>query len=153
MEATSATRTSSDGAFSSSSVHTQQALHRLLGNTSPYLARPPQDACPRNLVETVVMTEVDVAKLKRLRSAVSSALSAVPEESAHGLPLTYNALRDEVASSVPEGLKAELERLAPPVKASGVGAYAVIEAARDGAKAYAHLAAFKGWLDAVIEEG
>ena len=123
------------------------------GQHIPLPGSPSAGRMPRNLVETVVMTEVDVAKLKRLRSAVSSALSAVPEESAHGLPLTYNALRDEVASSVPEGLKAVLERLAPPVKASGVGAHAIMEAARDGAKAYAHLAALKGWLDAVIEEG
>lgn len=99
------------------------------------------------------MTDVDVAKLKRLRSAVSSALSAVPEQSAHGLTPTYNALREEVVSSVPGGLKNEVERLAPPVQSSSARARGLIEKATDGATAYAHLASLKGWLDAVIEAG
>lgn len=97
------------------------------------------------------MTEVDVAKLKRLRSAVTSALASVPEQSAHGLPPAYNSLREEVASAVPEGLRAELVRLVPPVESTARGPHAIIERAQDGARAYAHLAALKGWLDSVIE--
>lgn len=99
------------------------------------------------------MADLDLAKLKRLRAAVSSALDKVPEKSAHGLPPTYNTLRAQVASAVPEGLRAELEDLAPEVKSTGRGPHAVIEASRDGANAYARLAALKGWLDAVIDAG
>ncbi len=102
--------------------------------------------------QTCAMT-VDVAKLKRLRAAVSSALGSVPEKSAHGLPPTYNSLREQVAASVPEGLREELEQLAPKVEGSGRGPHAIIEKAQDGADAYARLAALKGWLDAVIDAG
>lgn len=94
---------------------------------------------------------MDVAKLKRLRAAVSSALERVPEKSAHGLPPTYNSLREQVAAAVPGGLRDELEQLAPQIVSSGSGPHAIIEAAQDGAKAYARLAALKGWLDAVID--
>jgi len=103
--------------------------------------------------QTCVMSDVDVAKLKRLRAAVASALDRVPEKSAHGLPPTYNALRAQVIEAIPDGLRNELEALAPEVKSTARGPHAVIEAATDGAKAYAHLAALKGWLDAVIEPG
>lgn len=99
------------------------------------------------------MTDVDVAKLKRLRAAVSSALERVPEKSAHGLPPTYNSLREQVAASVPDGLSEELEQLAPEVKSTGRGPHAIIEKTQDGAIAYARLAALKGWLDAVIDAG
>lgn len=99
------------------------------------------------------MADVDVAKLKRLRAAVSSALERVPEQSAHGLPPTYNTLREQVAASVPGGLREELEQLAPEVKSTGRGPHAIIEKAQDGANAYARLAALKGWLDAVIDAG
>jgi hypothetical protein len=96
------------------------------------------------------VSDVDIAKLKRLRAAVSSALDRVPEKSAYGLPKTYNALRGQVIATVPEGLRKELEAIAPEVRSTGRGPQAVIEAANDGAIAYAHLAALKGWLDAVI---
>lgn len=97
------------------------------------------------------MGNVDVAKLKRLRAAVSSALERVPEKSAHGLTPTYNTLRAQVAAAVPEGLRGELEELAPEIKATATGPHAIIEASQDGAKAYARMAALKGWLDAVID--
>lgn len=98
------------------------------------------------------MPDLDLAKLKRLRAAVSSTLDRVPEKSAHGLPPTYNSLRAQVIEAVPNGLRSEVEKLAPEVRSTGHGPHAVIEAARDGATAYAHLAALKGWLDAVIGE-
>lgn len=98
-----------------------------------------------------MMTSVDVAKLKRLRSAVSSALERVPEQSAHGLPHTYNSLREQVAAAVPQGLVEELEQLAPQISSTGRGPHAIIEKAQDGAQAHARLAALKGWLDAVID--
>lgn len=97
------------------------------------------------------MTNVDVAKLKRLRSAVSSALERVPEQSAHGLPPTYNSLREQVVDAVPKGLHDELAQLAPPSVSTGRGPNAIIQRAQDGAQAYARLAALKGWLDAVID--
>lgn len=97
------------------------------------------------------MSDVDIAKLKRLRAAVSSALQFVPEKSAHGLPPTYNALRTQVLAAVPAGLHDEVAAIAPAVESTGRGPHAVIEAARDGARAYAHLAALKGWIDAVID--
>lgn len=99
------------------------------------------------------MSAVDVAKLKRLRGSVSSALHSVPENSAHGLPPTYNALRLQVLEAVPAGLRDEVGAIAPEVRSSGSGPHAIIEAASDGARAYAHLAALKGWLDAVIDAG
>jgi hypothetical protein len=99
------------------------------------------------------MPDADIAKLKRLRAAVTSALDRVPEKSAHGLPPTYNTLRGQVIEAVPEGLRKELEAIAPEVHSAGQGPQAVIQAARDGAIAYAHLAALKGWLDAVISPG
>jgi hypothetical protein len=101
--------------------------------------------------QTVSMSDVDIAKLKRVRAAVSSALDRVPEKSAHGLPPTYNALRAQTLDAVPEGLRPELEAIAPEVRSTGRGPHAIIEAAQDGATAYAHLAALKGWLDAVID--
>lgn len=97
------------------------------------------------------MSDVDLAKLKRLRGAVSSALAQVPEKSAHGLPPTYNSLRGQVLAAVPEGLKAELQSIAPEVRSTAQGPHAIIEKAQDGAVAYAHLAALKGWLDAIID--
>jgi hypothetical protein len=97
------------------------------------------------------MSGVDIAKLRRLRAAVSSALEKVPEKSAHGLPPTYNTLRAQVAAAVPEGLREEIEQLAPELVATARGPHAIIEAANDGAQAYARLAALKGWLDAVID--
>ena len=97
------------------------------------------------------MSSVDVAKLKRLRAAVSSVLERVPEKSADGLPPTYNTLRTQVAMAVPEGLRDELEQLAPELQSTARGPHAIIEAAQDGAKAYARLAALKGWLDAIID--
>ncbi len=99
------------------------------------------------------MSEVDIAKLKRLRGSVSSALQSVPEKSAHGLPPTYNALRLQVLEAVPTGLREEVGAIAPEVRSSGSGPHAIIEASQDGARAYAHLAALKGWLDAVIDAG
>lgn len=99
------------------------------------------------------MANVDVAKLKRLRAAVSSALEHVPEKSSHGLTPTYNTLRGQVAAAVPEGLRDELEQLAPPIASTAHGPHAIIERAQDGAQAYARLAALKGWLDAVIDAG
>ncbi len=101
--------------------------------------------------QTSTMSDVDVARLRRLRSSVASALESVPESSAHGLPPTYNALRSQVLDAVPAGLKDELTAIAPEVVASGRGGpHAIIERAQDGARAYAHLSALKGWLDAVI---
>lgn len=98
------------------------------------------------------MPPVDVAKLRRLRSAVSSTLEQVPEQSAHGLPPTYNSLRRQVVEAVPDGLRSEVEQIAPELESGGPrGPRSVIDAARLGAVAYAHLAALKGWLDAVIE--
>lgn len=97
------------------------------------------------------MGDLDLAKLKRLRAAVSSALDRVPEKSAHGLPPTYNTLRSQVVAAVPEGLREEVEQVAPEVHATANGPHAIIEAANDGAKAYAHLAALNGWLDALID--
>lgn len=99
------------------------------------------------------MSDVDVAKLKRLRAAVSNTLERVPEKSAHGLPPTYNTLRNQIVAAVPAGLRKEVEDIAPEVSISGRGSRAIIEAAQDGAKAYAYLAALKGWLDAVIDAG
>ena len=99
------------------------------------------------------MSDVDIAKLKRLRAAVSSVLDRVPEKSAYGLPPTYNTLRGQVIEAIPEGLRKELEAITPAVHSTGHGPQAVIEAAKDGAIAYAHLAALKGWLDAVISPG
>jgi hypothetical protein len=103
--------------------------------------------------QTTPMSDVDIAKLKRLRAAVSSALDRVPEKSAHGLPPTYNSLRGQIIEAVPQGLRTELEAIAPQVDATGQGPQAIIEAAQNGAIAYAHLAALKGWLDAVISPG
>ncbi|MBB1033151.1 hypothetical protein G6031_01925 [Dietzia sp. CQ4] len=97
------------------------------------------------------MSNVDVAKLKRLRAAVSSLIDRVPEKSAHGLPPSYNSLRDQIAAAVPQGLQEELEQLAPPIVSTASGPHAVIERGQDGAQAYARLAALKGWLDAVID--
>lgn len=105
----------------------------------------------RVLCDTKDMTDLDLAKLKRLRAAVSNTLACVPEKSAHGLPPTYNTLRTQVISAVPAGLRSEVESLAPEVKGSARGPQGVIEKAQDGANAYARLAALKGWLDAVIE--
>lgn len=99
------------------------------------------------------MSDVDVAKLKRLRAAVSSTLDRVPEKSAHGLPPAYNTLRSQIAGAVPDGLRKEIEEIAPEIRSSGRGPHAIIEAATDGAMAYSHLAALKGWLDAVIDAG
>ena len=99
------------------------------------------------------MADVDIAKLKRLRAAVGGAPERVPEKSAHGLPPTYNTLRSQVAAAVPDGLRTEIEALAPEVKPTAQGPHDVIEAARDGANAYARLSALKGWLDAVIDAG
>jgi hypothetical protein len=99
------------------------------------------------------MPEVDIARLKRLRAAVVSALDHVPEKSSRGLPPTYNALREQVIDAVPDGLKSEVTALAPAVTSTGSGPHAIIEAANDGARAHAHLAALKGWLDAVIHPG
>jgi hypothetical protein len=96
------------------------------------------------------MTQVDVARLRRVRAAVAGTLERVPEKSAHGLPPTYNSLRAQVLDAVPEGLRAEVEAVAAEVRTS---ARDVIVAARDGAEAYARLAALKGWLDAVIDAG
>ena len=99
------------------------------------------------------MSEVDVAKLKRLRAAVSSTLDRVPEKSAHGLLPAYNILSSQVSDAVPEGLRKEVGEIAPKIQSSGRGPHAIIEAASEGATAYAHLAALKGWLDAVIDVG
>jgi hypothetical protein len=96
------------------------------------------------------MPNVDIAKLKRLRAAVASALDQIPEKSAHGLPPTYNSLRTQIVEAVPEGLRREVEAIAPEVHSVSHGLQPIIEAARDGAVAYAYLAALKGWLDAVI---
>lgn len=69
-----------------------------------------------------------------------------------GLPATYSNLREQVIEALPEGLKSEAEKIAPPVALSeGRGAQDIIGAARAGHSAHAHLAALKGWLDAVID--
>lgn len=83
---------------------------------------------------------------------MASALDRVPEKSAHGLPPTYNSLRSQVIDALPDGLRDEAQQIAPEVQASG-GRPDVIAAAQQGARAYAHLAALKGWLDAVIDAG
>ncbi len=99
------------------------------------------------------MYDVDVARLRRLRSSVASTLQSVPESSAHGLPPTYNALRSQVLEAVPAGLKDELTAIAPEVVPSGRGGpHALLERSQDGARAYAHLSALKGWLGAVIAD-
>lgn len=97
------------------------------------------------------MSELDLAKLKRVRAAVSGALDRIPEKSAHGLPPTYNSLRAQAIAAVPEGLQAELADIAPEVKSTPTGPQFVIEAAQNGAIAHARLAAMRGWLDAVID--
>jgi hypothetical protein len=99
------------------------------------------------------VADVDVAKLRRLSGAVSSALNRISETSAAGLPPAYNALRAQVAEAVPEGLRAELAAIAPNVESMARGPHAIIEAAQDGQRAYAYLAALKGWLDSVIDSG
>ena len=96
------------------------------------------------------MTQVDIARLRRIRAAVGSALERVPEKSARGLPPTYNSLRSQVLEAVPEGLRAEVEAVAAECPTS---ARDIIAAAQNGAEAYARLAALKGWLDAVIDAG
>lgn len=100
-----------------------------------------------------VMPEVDIAKLKRLRAAVTSTLDRVPDKSAHGLTPTYNILSQQASDAVPEGLRKEVQEIAPTIQSSGRGPHAIIDSASEGAKAYAHLAALKGWLDAVIDVG
>lgn len=65
--------------------------------------------------QTVLMADVDMAKLKCLRAPVSSALDRVPEKSAHGLPPTYNTLRGQVIEAIPEGLRRELEAIAAEI--------------------------------------
>jgi hypothetical protein len=97
------------------------------------------------------MSDLDPAKLRRLQAAAASALARVPEESARGLPPTYNAIRDQVALALPAGLIDELEAIAPRVISTTTGPHAIIEASNDGAKAFAHLAALKGWLEAILE--
>ena len=99
------------------------------------------------------MSDVDVAKLRRLRAAVASALDRVPRESPRGLLPTYNTLRSQVIEAVPDGLKKEVTAIAPEIHSTVRGPHDLIEAATDGATAYAHLAALKGWLDAVIDPG
>jgi hypothetical protein len=96
------------------------------------------------------VSQVDLAKLKRLRAAVASTLERVPEKSAHGLPPTYESLRSQALDAVPSGLRDEVEQVAPEVRTVS-DPHDVIGAARTGATAYAHLAALKGWLDAVID--
>ena len=103
------------------------------------------------LWNTADMPDVDVAKLKRLRAAVSSALDRVPEKSAHGLLPVYNTLRAQIVDAVPGGLQGEIREIAPEIRSSGSGPHAILEASRDCATAYAHLASLKGWLDAVID--
>lgn len=93
---------------------------------------------------------VDLARLKRLRAAVSSTLDRSQAEHSIGLPPTYNSLRAQVLDAVPSGLQSEVSALAPQVGTTGGGVHDVIAAAKDGATAYAHLSALKGWLDAVI---
>lgn len=80
---------------------------------------------------------------------MSSTLERVPEKSAHGLPPAYASLRAQVIDALPQGLREEVARVAPDVRATP--SHDVISAARSGAEAYAHLAALKGWLDAVID--
>jgi hypothetical protein len=99
------------------------------------------------------MPDVDVARLKRLRSAVSSTLASVPENSAAGLPPAYNSLRGQVLEAVPDGLRDEVSSIAPEVVSLGRGPRDVVAQHQDGARAYAHLAALKGWLDAIIDVG
>lgn len=94
------------------------------------------------------MTDVDVAKLKRLRSAVASVLTGA-ESGVTGLPPTYSDLRSQVAQAIPEGLRAELEALCPEI-GSPRGRVDVITAARAGYETQARLLTLKGWLDAVI---
>jgi len=93
------------------------------------------------------MSNVDIAKLKRLKSAVESALEHVPEQSAHGVTPTYNSLRKQILDTVPVGLKEELEGLAPEIRSGGT----TIDRVQVGADAYARLASLRGWLDAIIK--
>ena len=99
------------------------------------------------------MSDVDVAKLKRLRGAVTAALERVPKDSAHGLPPTYASLRDQVMSAIPNGLRAEAEAIAPAlhVRTGARGPHDIIAASKDGAVVRAHLAALEGWLNALID--
>jgi hypothetical protein len=100
------------------------------------------------------MTQVDIAKLKRIRGAIASTLDHVPEKSADGLPPAYNSLRGQAIEALPAGLRPEVEQIAPVVEFfTGVGARGQIEGIRGGRQAHAHLAALKGWLDTVIDAG
>lgn len=93
---------------------------------------------------------VDLARLKRLRGAVKTTLSEVQSDKAIGLPPAYNALRSQVLDAIPAGLAAEAQSIAPEVEVRGRINNNVVQAAQDGARAYAHLSALSGWLDALI---
>lgn len=94
------------------------------------------------------MTGVDVAKLKRLRSAVAAVLTG-DEAGVTGLPPAYSDLRVQVAQAIPEGLPAELEALCPEIRFP-TGHVDLMSAARLGYDAQARLLTLRGWLDAVI---
>ena len=91
------------------------------------------------------MSELDVAKLKRIRGAVDSTLVHA-EATLAGLSETYNALRSQAREAVPEGLRAELDVIAPAISRSNGMA-----ALKEAHLAHAHLAAISGWLSSVID--
>lgn len=102
-------------------------------------------------------TPVDVKKLVRLKHTLKAAADGVPEGqeafSGAGYADTYNRLRSEVRSSLPEVLRAEFDGLfgelesARPKDASRD----VLRQAAAASDARLRLRSMVGWLEGVIE--
>lgn len=98
-------------------------------------------------------TSVDVKKLVRLKHTLKAAAGSLPEGqegfSGAGYADTYNRLRSEVRSSLPEILVTEFDRLFEEL--GRAGSKDVLRQAAAASEARVRLASMVGWLDGVIE--
>jgi hypothetical protein len=95
------------------------------------------------------MTDLDLAKLRRLKGAVDS-LAADRTDDTFGRSAAYEAIRGQIISAVPEGLQAEATALAPELRA-GSGS-SLLRAKQVNDQARAHLQSLSGWLGSLISE-
>lgn len=96
---------------------------------------------------------IDVARLRRLQSAVESAASARHGDSAAaGLVGQYGRLRAEVLDVLPEGLTGEFQRLFPKEVGSGAAGPDIIRRQLADREAQGTLQTMAGWIGGVIED-
>jgi hypothetical protein len=98
--------------------------------------------------------EIDARKIIRLKAAIEGVLATPPKDTSPELANSYNLIRPQILSALPEGLQQEFNQLfdSLPVPHTGLGPDALMANIGLGHEARTRLHLLHGWLEGVLKD-